>query len=383
MTSILKCHPVLKTDFVRAEGCTLYDAQGRGFLDWESGVWCTGLGHGHPRITEALSRQAGQVMHLGLRYQSPVTEEAAAELLALAGLAGGRAVFLTSGSEAVNLALHLARLATHKTRFVCLDPTFLASYGEGAGQAGSHWTHVDRDATGLDPTMDWDPVSAFVLEPGSACGSVQFPSEGLVGRIADKVQGRGGLVVVDDVVTGLGRSGQWFGFNHFDTRPDIIALGKGLGNGYPVSAVLASHQVAQAVEAAAPHYIQSHQNDPLGCAVALEVVHTLREEGLVDRSRRVGQVLLDKLTALQTRCPALREVRGRGLMVAAELHEPIAADQVFDRMLDLGFLIGCSPSFHLVRFMPPLNIPIQEVDRLLDALEAVLHEFAGFQGAWP
>jgi len=388
VTNILQLHPVLKADFVRAEGSTLYDSQGRGFLDWESGVWCTGLGHGHPRITEVLHRQAGRLMHLGFRYQSPVTEEAAAELLDLAGLAGGRCVFLTSGSEAVNLALHLARPATRKTRFVCLDPTFLASYGQGADQSGTRCTHVDRDATGLDPVMDWDPVSAFVLEPGSACGSVQFPCEGLVGRIADRVQGRGGLVVVDEVVTGLGRSGEWFGFNHFDVRPDIVALGKGLGNGYPVSAVLVSQQVARALSATDLHYIQSHQNDPLGCAVALEVVRTLRQEGLVERSRQVGRLLLDRLTDLQTRCPALKEVRGRGLMVAAELQERIAADRVFDRMLDRGFLIGCSPTFNLVRFMPPLNVPLQEIDRLLDGLEAVLHEVAGSaqgprRSTWP
>ncbi len=374
MEHILKLHPVLKHDFVRAEGSTLYDAEARGFLDCESGVWCTCLGHGHPRITEVLHRQAGQIMHLGFRYQSSITEKAAAELLDLAGLAGGRCVFLTSGSEAVNLALHLARVATHKTRFVCLDPTFLASYGEGADQSGSLWTHVERDATGLDPIMDWDQVAAFVLEPGSACGSVQFPSEGLVGRIADKVRRYGGLVVVDEVVTGLGRAGAWFGFNHFDIQPDIVAVGKGLGNGYPVSAVLVSRDVAQAVEAANLHYIQSHQNDPLGCAVALEVIHTLRDEGLIDRSHDVGRTLLDRLTALQTRCPAIKEVRGKGLMVAVEVHEQIAVDRIFDRMLDRGFLIGCSPSFNVIRFMPPLTISEQEIDRLLQALEEVLHE---------
>jgi len=372
--TILGCHPILKTDFVRAEGCFVYDSTGRGYLDCESGVWCTALGHGHPRITEVIRRQAGQLMHLGFRYQSQVTEEAAAGLLDLTGLAGGRCVFLTSGSEAVNLALHLARLVAHKKRFVCLDPTFLASYGEGADQHGSLWTHVDRDATSLDPIMDWDDVAAFVLEPGSACGSIQFPSEGLVCRIADKVQGYGGLVVVDEVVTGFGRSGEWFGFNHFDIQPDIVAVGKGLGNGYPVSAVIVSQKVAKAVEATGLHYIQSHQNDPLGCAVALEVVRTLRDEGLIDRSRDVGRTFLDGLAALLPRCPAIKEVRGKGLMVAVELHEQIQVDQVFDRMLDRGFLIGCCPTFNLVRLMPPLTIAMHEIDRLLHALEAVLLE---------
>ena len=380
MTNILKCHPILKTDFVRAEGSTVYDSEGRGFLDCESGVWCTGLGHNHPRVTEVLHRQAGQIMHLGFRYQSSVTEEAAAELLDLAGLPGGKCVFLASGSEAVNLALHLARIATRKTRFVCLDPTFLASYGEGADQSGSLWTHVDRDATGPDPIMDWDPVAAFVLEPGSGCGSIHFPSEGLVGRIADKVQGYGGLVVVDEVVTGFGRSGEWFGFNHFDIQPDIVAVGKGVGNGYPVSAVLVSREVAKAVEAADLHYIQSHQNDPLGCAVCLEVIRTLREEGLIDRSRDMGRTLLDGLIGLQTRCPAIKEVRGKGLMVAVELHEQIVVGRIFDRMLDRGFLIGCSPTFNLVRFMPPLTISEQEIDRLLHALEEVLHEVSDAAG---
>ena len=371
---ILGCHPILKTDFVRGEGSIVYDSTGRGYLDCESGVWCTALGHSHPWITEVIRRQAAQLMHLGFRFQSQVTEEAAAGLLDLAGLAGGRCIFLTSGSEAVNLALHLARLVARKKRFVCLDPTFLASYGEGADPHGSLWTHVDRDATGLDPIMDWDDVAAFVLEPGSACGSIQFPSEGLVCRIADKVQGYGGLVVVDEVVTGFGRSGEWFGFNHFDVQPDIVAVGKGLGNGYPVSAVIVSQKVAEAVEATDLHYIQSHQNDPLGCAVALEVIRTLREEGLIDRSRDVGRTLLDRLTALASRCPTIKEVRGKGLMVAVELHEQIKANLIFDRMLERGFLIGCCPTFNLVRFMPPLVISEQEIRDLLRALEDVLHE---------
>jgi acetylornithine aminotransferase len=313
-------------------------------------------------------------MHLGFRYLSPVVEEAAASLLDLTGMAGGRCVFLASGSEAVNLALNLARLVTHKTRFVCLEPTFLSSYGEGASQSPSHWTLVERDAGGPDRAMDWGPVAAFVLEPGSACGSIQFPSEALVSGMAGEVHRHGGLVVVDEVVTGFGRSGQWFGFNHFGIQPDVVAVGKGLGNGYPVSAVIVSAKVAEAVEAAGLHYVQSHQNDPLGCAVALEVIHTLRDEGLIARSRDVGRTLLDQLTAIGPLYPAIREVRGRGLMVAVEFHERLKAGLVFERMLDRGFLVGCSPGYNAMRFMPALTIQPREIQALIDNLEQVLTE---------
>ncbi len=371
---ILGFHPILKTDFVRAEGSTLYDSQGRAFLDLESGVWCTCLGHSHRRITEVMQRQAGHVMHLGFRYLSPVVEEAAASLLDLAGLGGGRCVFLASGSEAVNLALNLARLVTHKTRFVCLEPTFLSSYGEGANQSAGHWTQVERDASSPDPNTNWDQVAAFVLEPGSACGSIQFPSESLVSSVADQVHRRGGLVVVDEVVTGFGRSGQWFGFNHFGIQPDVVAVGKGLGNGYPVSAVLVSPKVAEAVEAAGLHYVQSHQNDPLGCAVALEVISIIRDEGLIGRSRDMGRTLLDQLTAISPLYPAIREVRGKGLMVGVELHERLKAGLVFERMLDRGFLIGCSPGYNLIRFMPALTIQAHEIQALIENLEQVLTE---------
>jgi acetylornithine/N-succinyldiaminopimelate aminotransferase len=371
---ILGCHPILKTDFVRAEGSTIYDSQGRGFLDLESGVWCTCLGHSHPRIMEAIRRQAGQVTHLGFRYLSPVIEEAAANLLDLTGMAGGKCLFLTSGSEAVNLALNLAKIATHKTRLVCLEPTFLSSYGEGANQSASHWTQVERDASSPGPNTNWDQVAAFVLEPGSACGSIQFPSKALVSGMADLVHRHGGLVVVDEVVTGFGRSGQWFGFNHFGIHPDIVAVGKGLGNGYPVSAVIVSPRVAEAVEAAGLHYIQSHQNDPLGCAVALEVVRTLSDEGLINRSRDVGRALLDQLTAIGPLYPAIRAVRGKGLMVAVEFHERLKAGLVFARMLARGFLVGCSPGYNVIRFMPALTIQPQEIQALIGNLEQVLTE---------
>jgi acetylornithine/N-succinyldiaminopimelate aminotransferase len=372
--TIMKCHPILKTDFVRAEGCFVYDSKGRAFLDCESGVWCTCLGHSHPRITEVLHHQAGQVMHLGFRYASPVIEEAAAALLDLAGMTDGRCLFLASGSEAVNLALRFARLVTHRNRLVCMEPTFLSSYGEGADQSGSLWTHIERDAASFDSAVAWDQVAAFVLEPGSACGSIQFPPEGLVSQIAGKVHQHDGLVVVDEVVTGFGRSGQWFGFNHFGVQPDIVAVGKGFGNGYPVSAVIVSRKVAEAVEATGLHYVQSHQNDPLGCAVGLEVIHTLRDEHLIDRSRDVGKAWLAELTAIAPLYPSIREVRGRGLMVAVEFHKRIQAGLVFERMLDLGILVGCSPAYNLIRFMPPLTISEQEIRCLTEGLEQVLTE---------
>jgi acetylornithine aminotransferase len=183
------------------------------------------------------------------------------------------------------------------------------------------------------------------------------------------------LVVVDEVTTGMGRTGAWYGFEHYGLRPDVVALGKGLGNGYPVSAVAMTGDVALTLEESGFHYAQSHQNDPLGCAVTREVIRVLREEGLVERSERVGRRFLGELERLAERHDAIAEVRGRGLMIAMELvsdGEGLAALPVYHALLERGFIVGCKPAANLLRFYPPLIIGEEEIAGLVAALDSVL-----------
>jgi acetylornithine/N-succinyldiaminopimelate aminotransferase len=388
---ILRCHPFIKSDFIRGSGSYLYDAGGRRYIDFEAGVWCTLLGHGYPRINQAIKAQIDQVAHLGYRYKNLVAEEAAVELLATVGLPDGKCVFLSSGSEATEFAVQAARLATGRRRLLAFRQSYCAAYGEAGRRNSPDWVNLDfttclscpesqecHDRCPAVRDIPFEKLAAFVLEPGSASGSVRFPPGKLVRYLADRVTARRGLLVVDEIVTGLGRTGMWYGFSHYGLEPDIVACGKGLGNGYPVSAVAMRRAVADRCEQRRWDYVQSHQNDPLGCAVVREVIRTVRDEGLVERSAAMGACLLDRLREAATGTDLVREIRGQGLMAAMELSGGVSGDSasefIFKEMLRRGFLIGYDRPTNLIRFLPALTIGQQDIDELAANLRAALSE---------
>jgi len=321
-----------------------------------------------------IQRQSAKLMHIGFRLGAEEIEQSATARLDILGFAQGKCVFLTSGSEAMDLAIKIAQMVSHRNRFICLEPSYLAAYGQGADIGSKRWISIERQAENIERTINWLQIAAFVLEPGSAGGSIRFPRPNLVQHIADLTKENGGLVVVDDVTTGMGRTGRWFGYQHFGIEPDIVAVGKGLGNGYPVSAVALRKEVAEQIEDSGLHYVQSHQNDPLGCAVAKEAIDVMQQEDLIQQSRDKGNYLLKQLNEIKHDCPTITDVRGKGLMVAVELSNTIKAGDVFEAMLNLGFLVGCNPGFNCIRLMPPLIIDQQQIDASIAALKDVLSQ---------
>lgn len=350
----------------------LTDVRGKTYLDCESGVWSVNLGHRHPAIDAALKQQCDRLVHCGFRFGADIVERAARALLDVTGMGSGKCVFLSSGSEAVHLAMRIAQLATKRNRWVVLDPSYLAAYGEGDIACSRRWDVIDREAPEPDRGIAWDQAAGFVFEPGSAGGRVHFPEASLVQTIVSGVRENGGLIVAEEVTTGMGRTGACFGFEHYQLQPDIVAVGKGLGNGYPVSAVVVSDPVAEIIESLGLHYVQSHQNDPLGCAVALAVIQTLRGESLVTRSRDLGRRFRDRLLGLQRDCSAVKDVRGKGMMIAVTFADSVKAGDVFEGLLARGVIAGCNPENNLIRFMPPLVVTEQQIDQVVAALRDVL-----------
>ena len=349
MNHILKCHEIVKTDFVRGQNCYLYDSRGKRYVDLESGIWSTALGHGHPRISQVIRAQLEKVIHLGTRYPSPLADEAAIEVLDIVGLGDGKCVFLSSGSEAVEFAVQIARRTVTKPLFLTFSTSYLAAYGSAGRKSADEWQLIDwSNGTPPDPKeclqgIPFDQIGAFVFEAGgSGSGFVRFPPQPLVHEIARRVKQEGGLIVANEVTTGLGRTGKWFGFQHYTIQPDIVALGKGLGNGYPVSAVAMRRGIAEQAENSGFHYAQSHQNDPLGCAVAREVIATLREEHWIERGNTVGAFLLEGLKRLEKRHAVVKEARGRGMLLGLELypHEHLSVQSAYRQLLEGGFLVG-------------------------------------------
>jgi acetylornithine/N-succinyldiaminopimelate aminotransferase len=316
VSHVLRCsgYELVKTDIVRAQGCYLYDADGKRYVDFEAGVWCAALGHNHRRVNQTTSAQIEQLTHIGYRYTNAVVERAAEVVLDTLALAEGKCVFLSSGSEAVEFGVQIARRITGQPLLLTLSDSYLAAFGSAGKKNASEWYCFDWSVCAACPHTDecdpqcsrlseipWQRIGGLVFEPGNSSGLVRLPPRQVVQALVSLVQQQRGLLVVDEVTTGMGRTGTWYGFEHYALQPDIIALGKCLGNGYPVSAVAMSRDVAASLEKSAFHYAQSHQNDPLACAIAREVITIMREQGLVERSARVGARFLRELELLGAR----------------------------------------------------------------------------------
>ena len=386
MDHILQCHEITKTDFVRAQGCYLYDSRGRKYIDFESGIWVTALGHNHPRMLQALQRQMEQVIHLGTRFPSYLAEETAGELLDVLGLEEGKCIFLNTGSEAVEFGVQMIRRLTGQPLLMTLVDSFLGSYGSAGQKKPEEWHIFDWKECAVcsrpepcDPCctslkqVPFESIGGFVFEPGNATGQVKLPPKKLVQALVAGVRQQNGLIMANEVTTGFGRTGAWFGFQHYDLRPDIVSMGKAIGNGYPVSPVAMTHDLADRLESSGFRYAQSHENDPLGCAVAKEVLAVLKEENLIERSNRIGVYFLKKLKELASRRSNIKEIRARGLMIAVVLEttgsQAISATRVCQKLLEKGFIVGYNPIINLLRFYPPLVIGEEDIDSLIKALE--------------
>lgn len=394
MTHVLRCsgYDVAKTDIIRAHGCALYNICGNRFIDFEAGVWCTALGHNHPRVNQAITTQLEQISHIGYRTTNDLVEEAATAVLDTLALADGKCVFLSSGSEAVEFGVQLARRITGQPLLLTLSDSYLAAYGSAGRKSAEEWICFDwADCVACPQEHECDPqcdrlreipferVGGLVFESGSAGGTVKIPPKRLVQTLVKAVRQHRGLVVVNEVTTGLGRTGAWYGFEHYDLGPDIVALGKGLGNGYPVSAVAMTRAVFDQLEKGRFCYAQSHQNDPLGCAVAKVVIAVIQEQGLIRRSAEVGTRFLRELKHLARRHDVVKEVRGRGLMIAMEFEaddERFSLGLVFQKLLERGFLVGYKPAANLLRFFPPLTIGKEDIAELLEHLDHILDNLA-------
>ncbi|TDA64713.1 MAG: aspartate aminotransferase family protein [Chloroflexi bacterium] len=380
MDHILKCHEIIRNNFVRGENCYLYDDLGGRYIDFESGIWCTALGHNHPRITRVIENQVHDIMHLGTRYPNQKVDEAAVEVLDIVGLEG-KCVFLSSGSEAVEFGAQIIRRVTKKKWLLTLSNSYLAAYGSAGSKNPEEWyqfdwsTQENSASTRKLDEIPFDQIGGFVFEPGgSGSAFVKFPPKSLVQNIVNRIQQSGGLVAVNEVTTGMGRTGKWFGFQYYDIQPDIVSIGKGLGNGYPVSAIAIKSEIAERFEKNDFHYAQSHQNDPLGCAVAKEVIKIMREESLIERGAEVGRFFLESLIKMTSQYPIVKEARGRGMLLAVEFqpHENFSAVTAFRELYKNRFLVGYYPSGNILRFDPALTMEKENIQQLVDCLEDIL-----------
>ncbi|MBU7014869.1 MAG: aspartate aminotransferase family protein [Theionarchaea archaeon] len=391
MSYVLRCsgYKLCIPDIVRAQGCYLFDSHNKKYVDFEAGVWCTSVGHNNSRVNQAIINQLETVAHTGYRVTHSVVEEAAYAVLDTLAIPDGKCVFLSSGSEAVELGVTTLRRSVTAPLLLTFSNSYLAAYGSAGRKNAEEWYCCDWSVcTGcLHPHMcmecdlvkeiPLDTIGGLVIEPGCTGGLIKFPPENLVETLVHLVRKEQGLVLVDEVTTGVGRTGRMYGFQHYSFRPDIVALGKGLGNGYPVSAVAMTPEVSRRLEDSSFRYAQSHQNDPLGCAVAREVLAIIQEEQLVERSNEVGRYFLEHLEHVVGQRDMVKEVRGRGLMLAIEFKDDtsFSLESAFLELLEAGFIVGYKPEAALLRFLPPLTIEETDISRLLQELGCILDRY--------
>lgn len=373
---IIPLYPSSPKVLVRSEGVYLFDSEGRRYIDFESGVWCANLGHGHHAILDVLQQQAQECIHHGYRFRNHLSEMLSERLLQLLNFSEGQSVFLNSGSESVNLAISLAMHLTGRRKVFKVSNSYLSAYGHGQ-MTDSNDILVNLSFNDLDVlnNADFNSAAAFVFEPGGASmDMVCFPDKAYIAAAFKKVKAAGAFFVVDEVTTGFGRLGDWFGFQFYDVTPDMVAMGKALGNGYPVSALCVNARVKQSLLQLPFRYAQSHQNDPMGCAIALEVLKQLKLNDLINISKTKGEYFVQKLMSIRCQYPNLvKDVRGRGMMFAIEFYEVVNGEWIAEQLFDRGFVAGYKNN--VLRFMPPLTIPTIEIDNLTHAILELLQKY--------
>lgn len=375
--------------FVRGDGAELWDAEGRRYLDLFAGIAVSTLGHAHPRLVRAISEQAGKLIHLSNYYYNEPNVLLAAKLCALSGM--DRAFFCNSGTEAIEACLKLVRHhffgkgETNRYRVIAFENSFhgrtlgaLAATGQKKYQEGfgplSGVTHVPygniervREAMG-------DDVAAILLEPIQGEGGVLPAPTGFLRALRDLTTQAGALLIMDEVQTGVGRSGRFLACEHDGVRPDVVALAKALGGGVPIGAMLCT----TALEGALPPgtHGSTFGGNPLASAAALAVLTALTEDKLMERAHASGEFLTARLNAVAARHPKkVEQVRGRGLLQGLVLREGYEARQVLGPLKDAGVLLTAAGD-RVLRFTPPLTISESLLDEGVSKLDQVLGSLA-------
>jgi acetylornithine/N-succinyldiaminopimelate aminotransferase len=366
---------------VRGSGCIVWDVDGTEYLDFLGGIAVNALGHAHPAMVDAISRQAGQLIHVSNYFVTPPQLELAARLKRLTGAGEqGRVYFSNSGAEANEAAFKLARLNNgggKRTRILALNGSFhgrtmgaLALTGKPAIQTDfaplpGGVTHIDATIEALEAELD-DTVAALIVEPiqGEA-GVLELP-DGYLAAARQLTERHGALLILDEVQTGAGRTGSWFAFQRAGIVPDAVTLAKGMGGGFPIGA-LVTFGAASDLFTPGKHG-STFSGNPLGTATANAVLGEIEDAGLVENARVRGEQLRELIMGLGS--PLITEVRGQGLLLGIGLAEPVANDLV-GAALASGLILN-APNPTTIRLAPPLILGDNELHLFDERFRAAL-----------
>jgi predicted acetylornithine/succinylornithine family transaminase len=373
----MNTYPPQPVTFVRGEGTLLFDDEGRRYLDFLAGIAVCSLGHAHPDVADAICEQARTLLHVSNLFGTEPQRDVATTLDRLLG-GGGRVFFSNSGAEANECAIKLARKwggygkhavvstygSFHGRTLVTLAATGQPQKHEPFQPMPEGFRHVAwDDMAALEAAID-PSVAAVLLEPVQGEGGVNPATPEYFQAVRELCDDRGLLFIVDEVQTGLGRTGRWFGFEHFGVRPDIVTMAKALGNGMPIGACWAREDIADSFVPG--DHATTFGGQPLAAAAARATLKVMEEEDVPARATAAGARLTKALESL----PAVSGVRGMGLLLGAALHEPIAKD-IAAECLRMSLILN-SVNDSTLRLAPPLLVTDDEIDEAVAILAKVL-----------
>jgi acetylornithine/N-succinyldiaminopimelate aminotransferase len=374
----------------RGKDVYVFDSDGRKYLDFVSGIGVNALGYGDRAVLQTIAKQSAIIIHTSNLYYHEFTAKLAERLTRISGL--DRVFLSNSGTEAFEAALKIARAYAKKTarsgpepkwRILAMDNSFHGrTYGalSATGQAKYRDAYAPvvpgiefvkfNDVEDLKQKFN-DSVCAVALEIVQGEGGIQQVSREFLETARALTAGSGALLIVDEIQSGLGRTGEWFAYQHYSIKPDLVTVAKPIAGGLPLGALLASNEAASALKPGM--HGTTFGGGPLACAVACTVIDQIEKRKLVKSNRDLGKYFAKKLDSLKKKHGSIREIRGLGLMVAVELNSADLAKATVPAMLERGIIINRTHETAL-RFLPPYTIGKKHIDQLVKALDATFKQ---------
>jgi len=366
---------------VKGEGCYLWDADGNKILDMFPGWAVSGIGHCPPKVVEAVRRQVGELIHVDNTFYSE-PQGRLAQMLSERAF-GGKCFFCNSGAEANEAALKLGRLYTPKEKykfitcegsfhgrtFATVTATAQPKYHEGFLPLLPGFIYIPFNEVKALEAAFTDEVAAVLVEPIQGEGGINVATPEFLRAIRRLCDEKGAVMILDEVQTGMGRTGKWFGYQHFDVEPDIITMAKTLGGGVTIGAMMAKPEIAACLVPG--KHASTFGGNCLACAAGIATIETIEEGNLLQHATEMGQYAQEKLRALKEKHSVIDHVRGIGLMIGIQLTRPGA--QIVSKCLDKGLRINCTHDT-VIRFMPPMIVTKEQIDAAVGIFESVLSE---------
>ena len=393
MSHVMNTYVRLPVAFERGEGVWLWDTQGKRYLDAMCGIAVCGIGHSHPKLTAVLRDQVGKLVHTSNLYGVTLQEQLADRLAAISGMEN--VFFCNSGCEANETAIKLARLYGHNKGIEAPTIVVMEKAFHGRTMATLSATGSRKVQAGFEPL-----VTGFVRVPFDDLDAVKRVAESnrsVVAVLVELIQGEGGinvchaayldglreicdangwLLMLDEVQSGIGRTGTWFAFQHSGVRPDVMPLAKGLGNGVPIGACLAAGAAAKLFKPG--NHGSTFGGNPLACAAALATLAIIEEEGLMKNAVEMGDFLRTRFRSRLAGQPGVKDIRGQGLMIGIELAHPCG--ELVQPALEAGLLINVTADT-VIRLLPPLTFTREHSEMLVDGLTPIILDFLSKQAA--